>query len=84
MEVSVVFAGNLKQAWISVDVADGSDVQAAINQSGVLEQCPEIDLANMRLGIFGKFTRLDTQLKAGDRVEIYRPIIRDLDEDDDD
>lgn len=84
MQVSVVFAGNQRQSWVDIDVADDCDVEGAIRKSGLLNQFPEINLDQMRLGIFGKFTDLDSPLKAGDRVEIYRPIIRDLDDDDDD
>jgi uncharacterized protein len=69
---------------VDIDVADDCDVEGAIRKSGLLNQFPEINLEQMRLGIFGKFTDLDSPLKAGDRVEIYRPIIRDLDDDDDD
>jgi putative ubiquitin-RnfH superfamily antitoxin RatB of RatAB toxin-antitoxin module len=45
------------------------------------------------VGIFGKFTKLEASVKAGDRVEIYRPITADpkttprrktADDDDDD
>lgn len=84
MQVSVVFAGAQRQSWVKVDVDDDSDVETAIRKSGLLQQFPEIDLERMRLGIYGKFTELDSPLKAGDRVEIYRPIIRSLDDDDDD
>lgn len=84
MQVSVVFAGEKRQAWVKVEVDDDSDVETAIRQSGLLNQFPEINLERMRLGIYGKLTELDSPLKAGDRVEIYRPIIRNLDDDEDD
>lgn len=84
MQVSVVFAGNQRQAWVNIEVDEDCDVEGAIKKSGLLNRFPEINLDNMRLGIFGKFTELDSPLKAGDRVEIYRPIIRNLDDDDED
>ncbi len=38
---------------------------------------PEIDLAQAKVGVFGKLATPDTKLVDGDRVEIYRPLIAD-------
>ena len=84
MEVSVVYAGDLTQTWLPINVQEECTVQNAIEQSGLLEQFPEIDLKTMKVGIFGKFTKLENALQPGDRIEIYRPIIRNLDDDEDD
>ena len=46
----------------------------AIRQSGLLAEFPEIDIAHAVIGIFGQRVALDYVLKAGDRVEIYRPL----------
>ncbi len=84
MKVSVVYAGTQQQSWIDLDVADNTTVKQAIIQSGIVSRNPEIDMDEMKVGIFGKFTQLENSLAEGDRVEIYRKIIRVLDEDDDD
>jgi hypothetical protein len=42
-----------------------------------LAKFPEIDLAVNKVGVFGKLTKLDTELRHLDRVEIYRPLIAD-------
>lgn len=84
MDVSVAYAGQYAQAWVPIKVDDDCTVQLAIERSGILQQFPEINLNSMKVGIFGKFTKLDNPLKPGDRIEIYRPIIKVLDEDDDD
>jgi putative ubiquitin-RnfH superfamily antitoxin RatB of RatAB toxin-antitoxin module len=52
-------------------------VQQAIEDSGVLQRFPEIDLAKNKVGVFGKAAKLDALLQDGDRVEIYRPLIAD-------
>ncbi|WP_399359961.1 RnfH family protein [Thiohalobacter thiocyanaticus] len=52
-------------------------LRQAVEQSGILEQFPEIDLEQQQLGIFGKLNKPDTELLEGDRVEIYRPLIAD-------
>ena len=46
-------------------------------RSGILAQFPHIDLAVQKVGVFAKVVKLDTPLKHGDRVEIYRPITCD-------
>lgn len=84
MQVSVAYVGDLAQSWLELQVDDSSTVADAIEQSGLLTQFPEINLGTMKVGINGKFTKLDKPLQDGDRIEIYRPITRVLDEDDDD
>ncbi len=59
---------------IEVTVAEGSTVQAAISQSRVLQAFPQIDLAQARVGVWGKLKALDATLRDRDRVEIYRPL----------
>ena len=48
-----------------------------IERSGILKQFPHIDLAQQKVGVFGRLVKLDAPLKPGDRVEIYRGIIAD-------
>ncbi len=77
IKVSVAYVGPVHQVLRPLELAPGATVQAAIEGSGVLAQCPEIDLGNFKVGIYGKLARLDQVLEAGDRVEIYRPLIAD-------
>jgi putative ubiquitin-RnfH superfamily antitoxin RatB of RatAB toxin-antitoxin module len=51
---------------------DAATVRTAIEASGVLEACADIDLDRNRVGIFGKAAALEQVLHQGDRVEIYR------------
>jgi uncharacterized protein len=60
-----------------LSVEDGTTLQAAIEESGVLRDAPEIDLTVCRVGVYGKLKALDTVLRNDDRVEIYRPLIAD-------
>ena len=55
----------------------GATVQDALRLSGVLERYPAIDLAQRRLGIWGKLMGPETRLRDQDRVEIYRPLLVD-------
>ena len=77
MKVSVAYTSQNKQVWLHVQVPDGCTVNDAIAKSGILSIFPEIDLTQQKFGVFGKFTKPDTKLNEGDRVEIYRPINAD-------
>jgi hypothetical protein len=77
MKVRIAYASPTRQAWLSVEVPDGATIKDAIERSGVLQQFPEINLEQQKVGIFGKLTKLDAALADGDRIEIYRPITCD-------
>ena len=77
IKVKVVYARPLQSWSITVNLAAGSTLHQAIRSSGILEQCKEIDLARNRVGIFGKLRELDTEVREGDRVEIYRSLRAD-------
>jgi putative ubiquitin-RnfH superfamily antitoxin RatB of RatAB toxin-antitoxin module len=77
MNVGICYADSDRQLWLRLEVPDGSSVEQAIQQSGILQRFPEIDLGSQKVGVFGKFAKLDAPLNDGDRVEIYRPIIAD-------
>ncbi len=77
IEVEVAYATPEKQVILTVDAEPGVTIEEAIVASGILAQFPEIDLAKNKVGIFGKAGKLDQKMAAGDRVEIYRPLIAD-------
>jgi hypothetical protein len=77
MPVEVAFALPGEQVILALEVAPGTTVRQAIERSGVLERFPQIDLDDNKVGVFGKLTKLDAELRPGDRVEIYRPLIAD-------
>ncbi|MDH5191721.1 MAG: RnfH family protein [Gammaproteobacteria bacterium] len=76
-QVEVAYAKPDKQVIVPVIVEPGTTVQQAIELSKVIEHFPEIDLAENKVGIFGKLSKLDTELRPKDRVEIYRKLIAD-------
>lgn len=77
ISIEVAYAMPDEQKIIGVQVDEVSNIEQAITQSGILNQYPEIDLKKFKVGIFGKVLPKDHQLKLGDRVEIYRPLICD-------
>ncbi len=77
IKVEVAFAKLDEQLILTVKAAPGITVQQAIEQSGILQRFPEIEIGKNRVGVFGKVAKPDTVLQPGDRVEIYRPLIAD-------
>jgi putative ubiquitin-RnfH superfamily antitoxin RatB of RatAB toxin-antitoxin module len=75
--VEVTYALPDRQALLALQVPVDASIADAIAQSGILEQFPEIDLDINKVGVFGKLGKLTDGLQAGDRVEIYRPLIAD-------
>ncbi len=55
----------------------GTTLRQAVEASGLLQQCPQIDIETAKLGIFGKLRPADTVARDGDRVEVYRPLQAD-------
>lgn len=58
---------------VNLEFAAGMTVANALEQSGLLKLYPE--LTTMSIGIFARIVSLDTVLKPGDRVEVYRPLL---------
>jgi putative ubiquitin-RnfH superfamily antitoxin RatB of RatAB toxin-antitoxin module len=77
IQLEIAYALPGKQVLMSIQAQPDISAEQAIRQSGILTKCPEIDLAKNKIGIFGKLSKLDTLLRDGDRVEIYRPLIAD-------
>lgn len=77
IKVEVCYALPEKQTLLSLEVNSGDTIESIIQQSGILELYPEIDLAENKVGIFSKLAKLTDTLHAGDRIEIYRPLIAD-------
>jgi len=77
MQVGIAYSENVQQIWLTIEVPDDATVNDAIARSGILDMFPHIDLATQKVGIFGRIVKPDAALRAGDRVEIYRPITCD-------
>jgi uncharacterized protein len=82
--VEVAFALPGKQKIVALQVAEGTSALEAVRQSRIDEIFPELDIEKADMGIFsqplgakGLPAPDKYQLQAGDRVEIYRPLIAD-------
>ena len=75
--VEVVYALPTEQQIYALKLPLASTVRMAIEHCGVLAQYPKIHLATVKVGVFGRIVALDSALRAGDRVEIYRELSAD-------
>ena len=82
--VEVAYALPDKQLLKVLNIPQGTTALDAVKQSGVLQMFPEIDLENIQMGIFsqvlgtkGLAEPASYELKAKDRVELYRPLVAD-------
>ncbi len=77
IKVEVAYATPQMQRIISLEVSKETTIENAIKHSGILEIFPEIDLTRQKVGIFSKIKKLSNLVNAGDRIEIYRPLLID-------
>ncbi len=77
IHVQVCYATPASDILLDLDVAPGTTLAQAVQQSGLLAMVPGIDLAQSPVGIFSKKKTLDTVLRDQDRVEVYRPLLCD-------
>ena len=77
LTIEVAYDTPDKQVLLTVHPQEGATVEECIRMSDVLEQFPEIDLEQQKVGIWNKTVKLNAQPRDGDRIEIYRPLIAD-------
>jgi len=77
IEIEIAYALPAVQVVKRIKISNGTTLGDAIPLSGIIDEFPEIDLINNRVGIFGKLSKLETILKHNDRVEIYRSLLID-------
>ena len=77
IDIEVVYGLPNKQVLLSLKVPAGTNIEAAIKQSGIVKHFPEIIPSEAVVGIFSKPSKLSDILRSGDRIEIYRPLIAD-------
>ena len=74
ISVEVVYATRARQDIVRVELEDGASAMEALLASGLRERHPGISRTGASLGIFGSQVKPATRLRAGDRVEVYRPL----------
>lgn len=77
LQVQVAYATAAAELLRTLAVEEGTTIEQAIVQSGILDAVPGIDLQSQPVGLYGKKRPLDTVLREHDRIEIYRPLVAD-------
>jgi putative ubiquitin-RnfH superfamily antitoxin RatB of RatAB toxin-antitoxin module len=57
-----------------LSLPEGATVGDALAASGLATRHPGLDLAALKIGVWGKLRTLDAPLRDADRVEVYRPL----------
>jgi putative ubiquitin-RnfH superfamily antitoxin RatB of RatAB toxin-antitoxin module len=77
LRIEIVCVTPGEQVLIPLEVPSGTTAGEAVERSQILRRFPELDLAGVKLGVFGRVVPAATVLGDGDRVEIYRPLLAD-------
>jgi len=75
LKLEVAYATPERQVIIPLEVEYGTNIASAIENSGIQQDFPEIDLNIMPVGVFSQKKSLKDLVATGDRVDIYRPLI---------
>jgi len=73
-EVELAFAAPEKQVLRVLIVESGATVADVLALGGLQGSFPEYSFDTMTVGIWGHVVKRDRAVKAGDRIEIYRPL----------
>lgn len=79
IEIEVAYALPQKQKIYALRVEKGTSALQAAKRTSICQDFEGVDLDSAKMGIFGQTIKSpsDHPLKAGDRVEVYRPLIAD-------
>lgn len=77
MIVTVVYASADARHVLHVELESGATIEQAIDASGLLLLAPELRRGALDVGIWNRVARLDAVVRAGDRIEVYRPLTVD-------
>jgi putative ubiquitin-RnfH superfamily antitoxin RatB of RatAB toxin-antitoxin module len=84
ISVEVAFALPHKQKIIELLVEPETTAIEAVRRSGITKEFPEIDIDTAKMGLFGQSLgtkglkpATEYHMQAGDRIEIYRPLVAD-------
>lgn len=74
VEVEIVYGRTGAAQVIRQQVPGNATLRQAIEQSGILEMYPDIDLDSNSVGIFSRKRELHEPVQDGDRIEIYQAL----------
>ena len=72
--IEVAYARPERQRVVELPWRPDMTAEGAVSESGLVDEFPELAGRSLLLGIFGRRVPASQPLRAGDRVEIYRPL----------
>ena len=85
MKLSVAYAAGSDSFRQELELPEPITAEQAIAQSRLLSTFSDLDIGQLKIGIFGKVCKKTQTLQEGDRVEIYLPTTaKEIDDDDED
>lgn len=75
--VKVVYASPSRQAIVDIGVSAEMSIAQAVERSGLVRRFPEIAEKPLACAIYGQSAALTRKVRAGDRIEILRPLLID-------
>ena len=77
VRVEVAYGTAERQTLVALEVEEGSTVGQVLQSAGARQAFAGLPLQSMPVGIFGRRVDRAAILRAGDRVELYRPLTMD-------
>lgn len=77
LRVEVAYALPERQLLLAIDVPAGTRARDALGLAKIEQHFPDLDIQLCPLGVFGQPVADDFELRAGDRLEVYRPLLKD-------
>jgi putative ubiquitin-RnfH superfamily antitoxin RatB of RatAB toxin-antitoxin module len=75
LRVTLAYSPAARQVrFVTLELTFPCSVLQALQQSGLLEEFPEIDSTDILVGVWGRLAELRQPLRDQDRVEVYRPL----------
>lgn len=77
IDIELAFASPEKQVLLALQLVEGATVDDAIRKADLGATFPQYRFGEMAVGIWGKRVTREQRLNRGDRVEVYRELVRD-------
>ena len=77
MKIEVLYALTAKQYQVVLELPEGATIAQAIECLAQMPECSDWEIDGSGVGVFGQVGPLESSLAAGDRLELYRPLLVD-------
>ena len=74
MNVEVLYALQDRQHQVAIALPDGATIALAIERLAQMPECSGWQVDKSAVGVFGQLRPVESVLKTGDRLEVYRPL----------